>query len=65
MLHSVLIAVAKGIRRIVALTGNEAHKAINKGSELLQQFEEAKGLEGAELNKRINSLGAFFFIFLS
>lgn len=49
-------AVAKGIRRIVALTGNEAHKAINKGSELLQQFEEAKGLEGAELNKRINSL---------
>ncbi|XP_072013777.1 alanine--tRNA ligase, cytoplasmic-like [Amphiura filiformis] len=60
-------AIAKGIRRIVAVTGEEAEKAINRGNALSEQVEQlakdideytkTKDASPKQLTKRITELG--------
>lgn len=49
--------IAKGVRRIVAVTADDAAAAIEEGKALAQQVEAAAALPDAELEKVSSSLG--------
>lgn len=46
-------AVAKGVRRVTAVTGEEARVAISEGEALVKRMKAADGLEGAELDAEV------------
>ena len=46
--------IAKGIRRIVAFTGEDAAKAIAEGERLASQIDAARKLPEAELDKALS-----------
>ncbi|KAK9836990.1 hypothetical protein WJX81_004555 [Elliptochloris bilobata] len=48
--------IAKGVRRVVAVTGSKADEAIAKSEELAAQLEHAQTLRGAELAAAVASL---------
>ena len=48
--------IAKGIRRIVAFTGEDAVRAIAEGNRLAGQIEAAKALPDAELDKVLSAI---------
>jgi hypothetical protein len=48
--------IAKGIRRIIAVTGEEAEAAISEGQRLLDQIEAAKALPVEQLNAAVNAI---------
>ncbi len=45
--------IAKGIRRIVAFTGDEARKAIAEGNRLAAEIEAAKAMKDSEMDKAV------------
>ncbi len=51
-------AVAKGVRRLVCLTGDAARAASDAGVELLRRAEAAASLDGAALDAEAHALGA-------
>ena len=48
--------IAKGVRRIVAFTGEEAERAIAEGASLAAEVEAAKSLPDADLDKAIKAI---------
>jgi alanyl-tRNA synthetase len=41
-------SIAKGIRRVVAVTGHEAHEVSRKGAEFQKRLDAMQGLQGKE-----------------
>jgi hypothetical protein len=58
--RTILLGIAKGIRRVVCVTGQEARAAILRGDDLSTQFDDAKTLEGETLGHEISRLGKSF-----
>ena len=54
--------IAKGIRRIVAVTAAEAEAAIAEAAQLQVQLEAAKQLHGAEKEKAVAALKQVHFV---
>ncbi|CAG9461148.1 unnamed protein product [Pedinophyceae sp. YPF-701] len=48
--------IAKGVRRVIAVTRGEAKKAVAEGERLLAALEEAKKLEGQALSDKLSAL---------
>jgi alanyl-tRNA synthetase len=48
--------IAKGTRRIIAVTGTEAEAAISEGKRLLDEIEAAKALPVEQLNGAVNAI---------
>ena len=56
LLHFSPLGIAKGIRRIVAFTGEDAAKAIAEGNRLAAQIEAAKALPDSDLDKVLSAI---------
>lgn len=50
------LSLPQGIRRIVAVTGQEAAEAINEGEALADQLAAAQKLQGQDLEKEVAAL---------